>query len=231
MKLEANVIHDEGLLDRTYIFFDRFEAGRRLGYFISKRQVPIDIVMAIPAGGVPVGIEVSKAVGAELNLAIVKKVLYPWTTEAGFGAVSWDGSLELDSLAVNRAGLSSADIKRQVESAVKEVKVKYEELRKLLPEPDVNGKNVIIVDDGLATGYTMLLACKITKKMGAAKVMVGIPTGNPKALSLISPYVAFIVCLNVRSAPLFAVADAYQSWKDLTEEEVEELIKRYLREV
>jgi predicted phosphoribosyltransferase len=229
MKLEANVIYDKGLTDRPYVFFDRFEAGRRLGYFLSKLDTSIELVMAIPAGGVPVGMEVSKVLNTELNVAVVKKVLYPWTTEAGFGAVAWDGSVELDSLAINRAGLSAKDVKRQVDKAVKEVKRRYEELRRLLPEPEVKGKSVLVVDDGLATGYTTMLACKTIKKLGASKVMVGTPTGNPRALTLISPYVAFIACLNVRSTPLFAVADAYQNWRDLTEEEVKELIKQYVK--
>lgn len=228
MKLEANVIYDKSLINRPYVFFDRFEAGRRLGYFFSKLDTSIELVMAIPAGGVPVGIEISRALNTELNVAVVKKVLYPWTTEAGFGAVAWDGSVELDSLAINRAGLSTKDVKRQVDEAVKEVKRRYEELRRLLPKPEVKGKNVLVVDDGLATGYTTMLACKIIKKMGASKVMVGVPTGNPRALRLISPYVAYIACLNVRSTPFFAVADAYQNWRDLSEEEVEGLIEQYL---
>ncbi len=85
------------------------------------------------------------------------------------------------------------------------------------------------MDDGLATGYTMMLACKVVKERGASKVMVGAPTGNPRALSLISPFAAFIICLNVRSTPIFAVADAYQNWYDLSGEEVRTLITEYLK--
>lgn len=228
MNLEANVLYDEALLDRTHVFLDRAEAGRRLGFFLSKMNVPVDVVMAIPAGGIPVGIEVAKILNSEFNVAVVKKVLYPWTTEAGFGAVAWDGSVELDTLAINRAGLSASDVKKQVEEAVEAVKRRVGSFRSILPEPDLKGKNVLVVDDGLATGFTMMLACKIIKGGGAAKVMVGVPTGNPRALSLISPHVAFIACLNVRSTPFFAVADAYQSWSDLTEEETERMIKEYL---
>lgn len=228
MNLEANVVYDEALLDKTYVFLDRAEAGRRLGFFLSKMNVPVDVVMAIPAGGVPVGIEIAKMLNSEFNIAIVKKVLYPWTTEAGFGAVAWDGSVELDTLAINRAGLSASEVKRQVEEAISAVMRRVKSLRSILPKPELKGKNVLVVDDGLATGFTMMLACKVVKKEGAAKVIVGVPTGNPKALSLISPHVAFIACLNVRSTPFFAVADAYQSWSDLTEEEVERMIREYM---
>ncbi len=229
MKLEANVVYDEDLLEKNYVFFDRQEAGRRLGFFISKKNIPVDIVVAIPAGGVPVGIEVAKVLNADFNVIVVKKVLYPWTTEAGFGAVAWNGSVELDTLAINRAGLTASDVNRQIEIAVKEAKKRYEELRRLIPEPDFKGRNVLVVDDGLATGYTMMLACKVVKERGASKVMVGVPTGNPRALSLVSPFVAFIMCLNVRSTPIFAVADAYQNWYDLSEEEVRTLITNFLK--
>lgn len=228
MKLEANVLYDESLIDRMYVFLDRAEAGRRLGHFLSKRDIHVDLVMAIPAGGVPVGIEVAKVLNSEFNVTVVKKVLYPWTTEAGFGAVAWDGSVELDALAINYAGLSASEVKEQVEKAMRAVESRVKLFRSILPEPGVKGKNVLVVDDGLATGFTMMLACKVVKKGGAAKVMAGAPTGNPRALSLVGPHAALVACLNVRRAPFFAVADAYQIWRDLTEEEVVEAIKEYL---
>ena len=92
--------------------------------------------------------------------------------------------------------------------------------------PNLNDKNVLIVDDGLASGYTMLAAIKWVKNKNPKKIIVAIPTASLQALNTVSPYVDLIVCLNVRSGEFFAVADAYKTWHDLSDQEVIEFLKR-----
>ncbi len=101
-----------------------------------------------------------------------------------------------------------------------------EKLRGRKPFPNLEGKTVILVDDGLATGYTMLTAVKAVVKHQPEKIVVATPTGSMDAVELLvdNPNISLIVCLNIRGGPIFAVADAYQQWYDLTDEET----KKYL---
>ena len=90
--------------------------------------------------------------------------------------------------------------------------------------PDLTGKVVILVDDGLASGFTMLAAVRAVKEQSPKKVVVAIPTASLGAIELLAPEVDEIVCLNIRSGPSFAVADAYKNWYDLTDEEVQNIL-------
>jgi predicted phosphoribosyltransferase len=93
--------------------------------------------------------------------------------------------------------------------------------------PDLESKVVILVDDGLASGFTMLAAARSASKKKPEKIVVAAPTGSMGAIELLAPEVDEIVCLNIRSGPVFAVADAYENWYDLTDEEVMEILKEY----
>lgn len=209
----GEVVDLRELRNKVAVFSDRADAGRRLGEFLSELGVKASDVLAIPNGGIAVGLGVAKALGARLWAAVVKKVLFPWTTEAGFGAVSWLGDSYIDEDMARSASLTSREVEEAVERARREVKARAEAFRAYLPAK-LSGQ-VVLVDDGLATGYTMLVTVRSVMRLGADRVVVAVPTSPVEAAHLLSEEVELVVVLNLRRGPLFAVADAYRLWYDV----------------
>ena len=183
-------------------------------------NIEFDKVFAIPAGGVPVAIEVAEAYKKPLDLVIVKKVLYPWTTEAGFGAVAPDGTAVLAPVE-----LPDEVIKEKVREALEKVLYREKILRG--GRPYEVPPRVAVIDDGIATGYTMIAAIRFLRKMGAESVIAAAPTASADGASLVAKEADLVVVPNIRSGPYFAVAEAYVEWRDLTEEEVLEMLSEY----
>jgi putative phosphoribosyl transferase len=206
-------------------FRDRPDAGRRLAGLLKKYERTDALVLAIPAGGVPVAIEIAKALGLELRVAPVSKVLLPWTTESGFGAVAFDGSAWIDQGAVENYGLTQA----QIEKALADARAKVERRNKRLGGaalPPLAEKTVILVDDGIAAGSTMRTAISALRERGAKTIVIAVPTGHSRSLEALRKLADDVVCANIRGGPSFAVADAYEEWRDLSDDEVEEMLKK-----
>ncbi|HHG75092.1 MAG TPA: phosphoribosyltransferase [Persephonella sp.] len=214
------LIYDDRLKNKVYIFEDRKEAGERLAEFIKDFIDKNSIILAVPSGGVPVGKKLSKKLKIPFDLILVKKITYPWNTEAGFGAVSIEGDYILNDDAVRYTGLTDQIIENQKEKAVQILKHRNSIFRKNKPFPQITGKTVIIVDDGLASGYTMLTAVRMVKRKKPERIIVAVPTCSKSAVEKILPEVDAIFCLNYRDLYPYAVADAYKNWYDLTDEDV-----------
>lgn len=208
------------------IFKDREEAGRKLAEEIEKLELEDPVVLAVPAGGVPVGKEVASVLDAPLDLMIVRKIKIPWNPEAGFGAVSPDGETILNPEITPTLGLSDEEIEKLAQGTLKEVKQREKLFRGKRPKPDLENKTVILVDDGLATGYTMLAAVKSVRKKNPKKVIIAIPTASGGAVELLKPEVEQLISLYTHPAgESFAVASSYREWYDLTDKEVLACIK------
>ena len=222
------LIDEFNLRGGEFVFKDRLDAGKRLGEKLQQvlGKILDGWVLAIPAGGVPVAYMVSKILGLPLDVAVVRKIQIPWNTEAGFGALAWDGTLNLNHEILAGLGLTKKQVDESIAKTRKILEVRMEKLRGRKPFPNLEGKTVILVDDGLATGYTMLTAVEAVAKHQPEKIVVAIPTGSMDAVELLvdNPNISLIICLNIRGGPIFAVADAYQQWYDLTDEET----KKYL---
>ncbi len=216
----GKLIYDDRLKNKVYIFEDREEAGERLAEFIKDFIDKNSIILAVPSGGVPVGKKLSKKLKIPFDLILVKKITYPWNTEAGFGAVSIEGDYILNDDAVRYTGLTDQIIENQKEKAVQILKHRNSIFRKNKPFPQITGKTVIIVDDGLASGYTMLTAVRMVKRKKPERIIVAVPTCSKSAVEKILPEVDAIFCLNYRDLYPYAVADAYKNWYDLTDEDV-----------
>ncbi|RLE87746.1 MAG: phosphoribosyltransferase [Thermoprotei archaeon] len=214
------------LRDKYAVFVDRGDAGRRLASFLETRGLRSDLILAIPNGGVAVGYYVSLELGVRLAVAVVRKVTFPWTTEAGFGAVSWLGDVEVDKAALRI--MSEAEYRKCLEKAKRSVEERARLFAEYLPG-SLEGLEVIIVDDGLATGYTMLAAIKAVKKLGARRLVAAVPTSSLSAARLTLGHVDALVVLNLRTQYPYAVADAYKRWRDLSESEAVSML-RALRE-
>ncbi|MEM4576152.1 MAG: phosphoribosyltransferase family protein [Candidatus Nezhaarchaeales archaeon] len=222
-----NIVYEEELLGKFHVFKDRFEAGRLLGEASRTIVKSADYVLAIPMGGIPIGLEVSKSLNSKFDVIICRKLLIPWNREAGFGAVDPDGEYFIDEDFSRSMGLSSSDINEAVREQVEEVRKRNYLLRKGKEYPSYDGLKIVLVDDGIAAGYTMTAAIKFVKSRGAKEVIKAVPTGCLESLVKLSRCVDLIVCLNVRTGPWFAVADAFVDWRDLNYEDVIKMLNSY----
>jgi predicted phosphoribosyltransferase len=222
----VEIIENSELRDKIHVFEDRSHAGEMLGILLREYEDRKDcIILAIPAGGVPVAVQVSKKLNIQWDLAVTRKLHIPWNREAGFGAISWDGNIILNKALVSSLGLTSEEVDACVEEEKRVIQNRLRQFSGSIPFPELNDKVVIVVDDGLASGFSMLITVK-TLRVKAKEVVVAVPTAPVKSIKLISAYVDRVVCLNIRSGSSFAVADAYKVWYDLTDKDVMEILKR-----
>jgi len=215
----TEIIEDRSLRNKTSVFRDRSNAGELLSEWLEDYREKDACVLAIPAGGVPVGVEISKRLNLPLDLAIVRKIHIPWNREAGFGAVTWDGIILLNEDLVKHLRLS----KKEIDDCIAEEREEIEERVDLFgcgKFPEIVDKTVILVDDGLASGFTMLAAVYSVRRRNPKELVVAVPTSSLVAIGRIENHVDKIICLNIRTGPIFAVAEAYEQWYDLEDEEV-----------
>jgi predicted phosphoribosyltransferase len=211
--------------NKTHLFRDRQEAGRLLADKLREYKYSDAFVLGIPSGGIPVAYEIAKTLDVPMDLIIVRKIQIPYNPEAGFGAVSPDGNVIFNESLLNKLALSRAEINHQKSKTIESIKKRNEMFRKSKPYPSLKDKTVIIVDDGLASGYTMLAAVRYVKKKEPVKIVVSVPTASEKTIVFIAPEVDELVCLNIRTGYTFAVADAYRNWYDVQEDEVLSILK------
>jgi len=209
------------LRERTSIFADRHDAGRQLGAFLKTLPGLLNpLVLAIPAGGVPVGVEVARALGAPFALAIVRKIRIPGSTESGFGAVTWDGQVLINEDLRAALSLSDASVDQAIAETRRNVTERIARFTRGHAALPAAGKTVILTDDGLASGFTMLAAARNIRRYKPLKVIVAVPTASASSARLVASEVDQLVCLNIRSGRMFAVAEAYREWYDLDDSEV-----------
>ncbi|MGQ9688448.1 MAG: phosphoribosyltransferase [Desulfobaccales bacterium] len=170
--------------------------------------------------GVPVAVEIASALALPLDLVIVRKIQLPWTTEAGFGALDPEGAPLFNEPLIGRLNLTPAQIETQVAKTLATLKEREARLRGGRPYPDLAGAPVMVVDDGLASGYTMQAAMRFLKGKGAGELSVAVPTALDRTVQALLPLVDLLVCANLRGGLSFAVAEAYETWYDVEEKEV-----------
>ena len=223
--MTAKVVEHPELRDRISVYRDRAEAGGYLAGELKEYTGDSDVlVLAVPAGGIPVGCEIARSLKVPSDVLATRKVQIPWSPEAGFGAVAWDGKCILNERLVQQLQLTKSEQEKAVSEAKRNVEERLRKFRGDKPLPNLVDKTVILVDDGLASGYTMLVSTKSVQDKGAKKVIVAVPTASFGAVELLQPEVDVIVCPNIRTNELFAVAEAYENWYDLTDKEVLELL-------
>ena len=207
-------------------FLDRKDAGRALARALAHyKGRPDIIVLAIPKGGIEVGLEIAKELGADFDLLMCRKLQYPWTTESGYGAICEDGSIYLNTQALS--GVTQEDILSEIDRQSKEILRRIKLLRHGRTLKDLRDKVVILVDDGIAMGSTMEAALQLIKKRHPKKVVIAVPTASPRAIARLAPKVDEIVALHTPE-PFYAVADAYVHWHDVSDEEAQELLESHV---
>lgn len=222
----AELIEEESLRNKTHVFRDRLEAGDRLARRLKKYKRKEGLVLAIPSGGIPIGLRISQHLELPLDLVISRKIPIPGNPEAGFGALSFEGGLFLNEPLVRELHLTQEEIQKLSIPVSEEIQHRNVVFRGGRAFPDLGGKIVIVVDDGLASGYTMMASINFVRKSEPSRIVVAIPTAPESSIRLISAQVDEIICLNIRKGFFFAVADAYHYWHDLSEGEVMEFLKQ-----
>jgi predicted phosphoribosyltransferase len=208
------------------VFRDRQAAGVTLAGMLQGYHGTNALILAIPAGGVPVAAEIAARLALPADIAPVSKVLLPWTTEAGYGAVAFDGTVWIDDEAVRRFGLTEDQVKHGIAEARAKVERRMAQLRAGRPFPGMNGRPVILVDDGIAAGSTMRTAVALARRQAAFPIVVAVPTGHESAVEAIAELADEVYCANIRGGYSFAVAAAYDEWSDVSEDEITDISTR-----
>ena len=185
------------------------------------------MALAIPNGGVAVAVEVADALKADLDLIICRKIPLPLTPEGGFGACADDGTVILNEEVVKRVGLSSQQIEYEASKVRAEIKRRILLHKRDWPLVGVIGKIVIIIDDGLASGITMMAAVESIRRRRPSEVVVAVPCASALAVKQLERVADKVVTVATSYMPRFAVADFYRNWYDVSDDEVMRYIKQW----
>jgi len=147
------------LREQTHVFKDRIHAGQVLAEMFAARDTQDGIILAIPAGGVPVGVVMAETTGLDFDVAVVSKITLPWNTEAGYGAVAFDGTVKLNKDMLRRIHLTAEEVKKGIQKTTAKVTRRVAKLRGEQPLPALENRSTILVDDGLASGFTICYTC------------------------------------------------------------------------
>jgi predicted phosphoribosyltransferase len=206
------------------IFRDRTDAGRRLAtrlsHYVNRPDV---IVLAVPRGGVPVGAEVARALGAPLDIFLVRKLGAPGREELAMGAIASGGVRIINEDVVRDLGIPPARLEEAAARETEELRRRESAYRDRRPAPDVRGKTVILVDDGLATGASMKAAAAAVRHLGPARVVVAVPVGAAPTCAEFEDLVDEVVCFQTPE-PFYAVGSWYREFDQTTDDEVRELL-------
>lgn len=206
-------------------FRDRREAGCLLGRALARHAGSQPLILALPRGGVPVAYEIARALAAELDIWVVRKIGAPWQPELGLGAVAEDGTVYLPAELASRVGLSFEEASRAVEARLREVKEWVQRFRGEEPRPDLRDRCVILVDDGIATGGSVRAAIRSIRAGSPAAIILAVPVAAAATLRELAPEVEDITCLSAR-AHLFGVGLAYERFEPVPDAEVIRLLAR-----
>lgn len=204
-------------------FRDRVDAGRQLGELLAQRQWERPLVLGIPRGGVVVAAEVAKRLGGELGVVVARKLRTPGQPELAMGAVTSDGTVYLEEDVIRGMAVSPAELEAERRLQMAEAAARERRYGSGWRER-ARGRDVIVVDDGVATGSTAKAAVRALRKAGARRVVVAVPVGPPSTLKELAEEADEAVALF--TDPLFmAVGAYYEDFRPTTDEEVERLLK------
>ena len=207
------------------IFRDRRDAGRRLAKALEKYRGEDVVVLALPRGGVPVGYEIAEALGAPLDVFLVRKLGVPGHEELAMGAIASGGVRIINRDVVEAIGIADWEIDAAAGREGQELERREKAYRGDRPAPDLTGKTAILVDDGLATGASMRAAVKALRNMKPARIVVAVPTAAPETCRAFEAEVDEVICA-ITPEPFWAVGAWYEDFTQTTDEEVRDLIDR-----
>ena len=205
------------------LYKDRAEAGRRLASALLHLRGEDLVVLGIPRGGVVVANEVAKALDAPLDVVVTKKIEAPGEPEYALGAVTQEGDVMMDRQAAESLGASAAYLDDQIRLKREEVKDRMRKLRGSAPYPRLEGKVVVIVDDGIATGSSVSAAVMSVKKRGPKDVIVAVPVAPADAVQALSEDGTKVVCIST-PGPFLAIGEFYEDFGQVEDIEVKRIL-------
>ncbi len=203
-------------------FTNRVEAGARLARELERFGSADAVVLGIPRGGVPVAAVVAERLGLPLDVVVVRKLGLPFEPEVAMGAIGEGGARLVDESLTSRAGVSPDGVAAVEEREQRTLDARVERLRRGGPSSDLAGRTAIVVDDGLATGATMQVACLAARGRGAVRVIAAAPVAAPDAMHRITAADEVVAVLQPRD--FWAVGAHYIDFRQTTDEEVERLL-------
>jgi predicted phosphoribosyltransferase len=225
--IDVVIVERRELRGLERVFRDRSHAGLVLAEMLSEFSGSNGVVLAVPAGGVPVAVEVARELGLALDVVVVSKITLPWNTEAGYGAVAADGTVAVNRTLAARVGLGEHDIEAGVAATREKVERRSTRFRGDESWPPMTARPVIVIDDGLASGYTMMVALRALQSFEPGQLIVAVPTAPADTVDRVAERVDAVYCANIRSRRPYAVADAYELWRDVPEATAVELFRRH----
>lgn len=206
------------------LFADRTDAGRQLaGALREYAGDPNVIVLALPRGGVPIGFEIARRLGAPLDVYVVRKLGVPGHEELAMGALAGDGTCVVDEELIASLGIGAAALEAVVRREIEELKRREAAYRDARPLPDIEGKTVILVDDGLATGSTMRAAATALRRHNPGAIVTAVPVAAPRTCASLRNLVDRIVCVQTPE-PFHAVGLYYRNFEQTSDDEVRRLL-------
>jgi len=208
-------------------FRDRRSAGRELAMAVSRLQLEAPLVLALPRGGVPVAWEVAQALATPLDLLLVRKLGVPGQPELGMGAIT-DGPnprTVIDRALISSLGISDADLEQEIDRQRIELARRRRAYLGDRPQPDPGGRNVVLVDDGIATGGTVRVALDALRSNGAATVILAVSVAPIELLQPLQNLADEVICLSFPD-PFLAVGRHYEQFEQTSDAEVVDLLAR-----
>ena len=206
------------------LFEDRSEAGRLLARRLSKLNLSNAIVIAIPRGGVPLAFEIAKEFKAPFSVLAVRKIGAPTNPEFAIGAITENNHYWINESAAALTSAKAREIQSTIEIKNQEVLQMARQLRQNQPLPSVEGRTAILVDDGLATGTTAVVAAQYLRQKGASKVIMAVPVAAVDSLKTVSLHFDHVVCLK-KAQRFFSVSFWYRNFSQVSTDEAVRILQ------
>jgi len=207
-------------------FTDREEAGWILVERLRGQPLHDPVVLAIPRGGVETGAAIARGLGCELDVVLARKLRAPHQPELALGAVSEDGDVSLNDFATALTDSGSAFIEAERQRQLAEIARRRTMFRAVRPQADLKGRTVILTDDGIATGATMIAAIHTVRAAGAKEIIVAVPVGATARIDAIRPLCDRVICLQ-EPEDFWAIGQFYRTFEQVEDERVVELLRDY----
>ncbi len=209
------------------LFTDRADAGRQLVDYVRPGQDPEAVLFGLPRGGLPLGVAFAEALDCGLRPVPVRKLPIPSDPEMGFGAITADGTVRLNERTIQAFGITAAQVREVIARVRAEVERRADVYPGGWPLPPLSGRNVWLVDDGLATGLSLLAAAEMLRARSPASLRVAVPCAPDDSLARVAREADETWCLAAQKKGPFAVAAFYNDFHGLADQEVLDALSRH----
>jgi predicted phosphoribosyltransferase len=208
------------------MFRDREDAGQRLASRLANVELVDPLVLGIPRGGVVIAAVVARAIGADVDVVLSRKLRARWQPELAIGAVGEDGAVYIEPAGRLAAGSTPGYVDRERQHQLEEIRRRSELVRAVRPRAPVAGRSVIITDDGIATGSTMIAALHTLRAMGPQELIVAVPVAAAESVRRLQDTCDRVICLE-QPAIFWAISQFYDRFDQVSDEEVLSLLREF----